>query len=73
MAQHMTIIQVAVKIVQLDVLHVINMVFAEAVQMASICMLVLVGLLVLMDHSLMTTVSTNNVLPARKSVKPALV
>ncbi len=73
MAQHMTIIQVAAKIAQLDVVHAINMVFAEAVLMASICTLVLVELLVLMGHSLMTIVSTNNVLLARKSVKLAQV
>lgn len=73
MAQHMMIIQVAAKIAQLDVVHAINMVFAEAVPMASICTLVLVELLVLMGHSLMTMVSTNNVLLARKSVKLAQV
>lgn len=73
MVQHMTIIQVAAKIAQLDVVHAINMVFAEAVLMASICTLVLVELLVLMGHSLMTMVSTNNVLLARKSVKLAQV
>lgn len=73
MAQHMTIIQVAAKIAQLDVVHAINMVFAEAVPMASLCTLVLVELLVLMGHSLMTMISTNNVLLARRSVKLAQV